>query len=583
MDKTVNLLIDNIPITANEGETILQAAKRASIKIPTLCFLKNVHEEGNCRVCVVEIAGKKNLVTSCNTKVCEGMQVTTNSERVINSRKTAIELMLSNHQKDCLSCGKNLKCDLQRLSKEFMCDEHKFSGEVNKYDVDDSSPCIVRNNNKCILCGRCIAVCKKIQETSAIAKQKRGFETSVGCSFDMPLGKSTCVGCGQCILVCPTGALLESSSINAVLNLLKDSNNYVVAQIAPAVRVALAEEFGYPIGTFNEGKIATALRKIGFKKAFDVNVGADFTVIEESEELIERLQSKKNLPLFSSCCPAWFDYIHKNYSEFSTNVSTCKTPNEMLGSLIKNYYAKKENLNNVKVVAIMPCTAKKAEILRRNDVDAVLTTRELAYLITSKNIDYKSLPEEEFDKPFGDYGAGLIFGAGGGVTEAVLRTAYEKITGKKSNPSDFYVARSMDGIKEVSIDKDNVKLSICVISGLSNANKVLKQIKSGEKHYDFVEVMACPGGCINGGGQPFVNYNEIDLETVIKKRTEALFNSDKFQHEKTSHNNKVVKQIYSEFLDIDKENAHQILHYKNKCEKIKMLDPKNNTNICDIK
>ena len=579
MDKVVNLTINGVAVKATENETILEAAKKLSLKIPTLCHLKGVVEHGNCRVCVVEVEGRKNLVTACNTKVLEGMKIVTNSEEVLNARKTTIELMLSNHQKDCLSCGKNLKCDLQKLSAEFRCDEHKFKGKVNNFEIDKSSPSLVRDNNKCILCGRCVAVCKKIQATSAIAKQERGFNTYVGCAYDKPLSESTCVGCGQCVLVCPTGALLEVSDVNKVLELLNNKNNTLIAQVAPSVRVAIAEEFGHEIGTFTEGKIATALKLIGFNKVFDVNTGADFTVVEESEELIDRIQKNENLPLFSSCCPSWFNYLEKHYPEMQNNLSTCKTPNEMLGSLIKNYYAKRENLNNVKVVSIMPCISKKGEIIGNDDVDVVLTTRELAYLIKLYNIDFNSLPDTPFDNPLGEYsGAGLIFGASGGVTEAVLRTALEKITGKQIDNCDYKVVRAVDGIKEVLLSQDGVTLNLCVVSGLNNANNVLKQIKTGEKHYHFVEVMACPGGCVNGGGQPYVNYDNVDVNTVIKKRTNAIYNADKNKTLRKSHNNEFVVKIYKEFFKGDKHLQHEILHYKNKCKKLAILS---NSSYCD--
>lgn len=562
MKKLVNVTIDGIKVSVPPKTTILQAAKKAGIKIPTLCFLKDINAEGACRVCVVENKARGNLITSCNTPVDEGQEILTTSQKVLSARKQNIELLLSNHDKDCLSCGKNLNCKLQQLSKQFNCNEHKFSGNQLRFETDASSPCITRNNNKCILCNRCVAVCKKQMATSAIAKQNRGFDTSIGCAFNKPLKDSTCVGCGQCVLACPTGALLENYNIDRAFELLGNRENIVVAQVAPAVRTAIMEEFGSPVGTFNEGKIPTALRRLGFHSVFDLSVGADFTVMEESEELLKKIKENKNLPLFSSCCPAWHVFVEKHYPNYVKNLSTCKSPNEMYGSLVKNYYYKEKGNKpeNIKVVAIMPCTAKKQEILRGSDVDLVLTTRELATIIKAKNIDYTSLKDEKFDNPGSDYtSAGLIFGSTGGVTEAVLRTVVEKLSGKKLEKTDFKMVRKSNGIKEVNLEANGQVLKLCIVNGLFNAYKVMEDIIAGRKHYHFVEVMACPGGCVNGGGQPFVDYSTCDVKSVIQKRAQALYKHDNKMQLRKSQDSEAVKGAYADFLQ--PEVAHKYLHH----------------------
>ena len=555
----VNLTIDGIPVVADSNDTILEVAKKVKIDIPTLCFLKNINEPASCRICVVEIEGLKKLMTSCTTKVREGMVVKTNSSRVINARKKVMELLLSNHNKNCLNCPKNLKCYFQSLCEKFSVDTERYAGETSSNTIDDSNHAIVRDDSKCILCGKCISVCAKRQGCSAITKINRGFATKIGTAFDRPLQESPCVGCGQCVLVCPTGALTQKTEIHEVLDLLDEKDVIKVAQVAPAVRVAIGEEFGEKIGSFAEGKMVSALKSIGFDYVFDVNMGADFTVVEEANELIEKLTSGKGLPLFTSCCPAWFNYCEKFYPDYVKNLSTSKSPNEMLGSLVKYFFESQGK--KVKIVSIMPCTAKKREILARGTIDKSLTTRELAQLIRLKSINFERLDDSRFDDPFGEYtGAGLIFGVTGGVTEAALRYATYKLTGKKQDIIES--VRYSDGVKEVTVNLGDKKLNLAIVHGLSNAPKVMDALQSGDKKYDFVEVMACPGGCVNGGGQPFVDYNLHDVNEVILKRSQSIYNADGNMKFKSTEDNKGVKKIYKDVLHDDKALIHKLLHYE---------------------
>lgn len=555
----VNLTIDGIPVVADSNDTILEVAKKVKIDIPTLCFLKNINEPASCRICVVEIEGLKKLMTSCTTKVREGMVVKTNSSRVINARKKVMELLLSNHNKNCLNCPKNLKCYFQSLCEKFSVDTERYAGETSSNTIDDSNHAIVRDDSKCILCGKCISVCAKRQVCSAITKINRGFATKIGTAFDRPLQESPCVGCGQCVLVCPTGALTQKTEIHEVLDLLDEKDVIKVAQVAPAVRVAIGEEFGEKIGSFAEGKMVSALKAIGFDYVFDVNMGADFTVVEEANELIEKLTSGKGLPLFTSCCPAWFNYCEKFYPDYVKNLSTSKSPNEMLGSLVKYFFESQGK--KVKIVSIMPCTAKKREILARGTIDKSLTTRELAQLIRLKSINFERLDDSKFDDPFGEYtGAGLIFGVTGGVTEAALRYATYKLTGKKQDIIES--VRYGDGVKEVTVNLGDKKLNLAIVHGLSNAPKVMDALQSGDKKYDFVEVMACPGGCVNGGGQPFVDYNLHDVNEVILKRSQSIYNADGNMKFKSTEDNKGVKKIYKDVLHDDKALIHELLHYE---------------------
>ena len=559
----VKIKINNKEYTCDENKTILEVARENGIFIPTLCYLKNVCEESNCRICMVELEGSGRLVTSCSTKVSEGLSVFTDSEKVYNSRKNTLKLIRSNHTCDC-TCPKEGECDLQKLFNDYAVKEPNNCYEKKEYEKDTTSPCIVRDNEKCILCGRCVNVCANVQEVHALTKQQRGFNTFVGCAYNETLDKSTCIGCGQCTLVCPTGALTEHSEVEAVKKALRDPNKIVFAQIAPAVRVSIAEAFGNPIGTFDENRMVESLKKLGFDKVFDVNIGADFTVLEEGAELMERVKTNSTLPLFSSCCPGWFKYLNTMYPEYADHLSSCKSPTEMLGALVKNYYAEKEGLDkdNIVVVDIMPCTGKKQEKLRAKDVDYVLSTRELAKMIKSANIDYNNLKGEKFDSPLSNYsGAGLIFGVTGGVTEAVLRHASALLDGK-NNKVDFAETRLEKGKKEIEVTCGDVKLKICIVSGLANAKSVMEDLKAGKAHYDFVEVMACPGGCINGGGQIYVDYSKTDVETVKKLRAEAIYNHDRNLTLRLSKDNVDMQKVYDEYLGKDKKKAHELLHWR---------------------
>lgn len=571
--KNVTLKINNTSVTVPEGTRILDAARQAGYDIPTLCYLKDLTNEGSCRMCVVEVKGARSLVVSCVGTVAEGMEVFTNTPKVISSRKTTLELMLSNHKRECLSCVRSTNCELQKLALEYGCDDKRFEGEHTHVTVEAVNPYLVRDNDKCILCRRCVAMCSKIQSVGVIGANRRGFNTEIGCAFNRNLGDVDCVACGQCIKVCPTGALTEVDDTAKVVEALNDPDKYVIFGTAPSVRVALGEEFGNPIGTDVEGKMVAAIKRFGADKVFDVNMTADLTIMEEGTELLERLADKNAvLPMITSCSPGWIRFIEFNYPELLGHLSSCKSPQQMFGAVMKTYYAKANNIDpkNIYVVSCMPCTAKKEEILRDDqaasgypDVDVVLTTRELARLIKKYGINFNNLPNEQFDDPIG-YGttAGLIFGATGGVMEAALRTVYEIVTGKTLEKLDFEAVRGVEGIKEATVDLAGKTIKVAAVNTLSKAREVMEKIKNGECDYTFIEVMACPGGCVNGGGQPIVSSELLNKGVDPRAlRAAAIYKKDKDSPIRKSHENPVVKKLYAEYFEKPGSHiAHEVLH-----------------------
>lgn len=569
--KMINLKIDDKEIQVEEGTTILQAARQASIDIPTLCFLKDINEIGDCRMCIVQVDGRRGFATSCIQKVEEGMVVKTHSKEVIEARKVILDLILSNHQRDCLTCTRNGNCELQNLAVKFNVTGIEYEGETNKHQIDDLSPSIVRDFNKCILCRRCVSVCKKVQEIGAIDCINRGFNSCISTVGDNSLNDVNCTFCGQCIEACPVGALREKDSIEEAWEKLKDPDTYVIVQTAPAVRVALGEEFGMPIGTNVTGKMVAALKRLGFDKVFDTNTGADFTIMEEGTEFIQRLNENYNLPMITSCSPGWVRYVEANYPENIKYLSSCKSPHEMFGALIKTYYAEKNNIDPEKiyVVSVMPCIAKKYERQRTElknngmyDVDCVLTTRELARMIKQANIEFSELENEEFDNPMGEAtGAAAIFGVTGGVMEAALRTASEILSGEELEDIDFKQVRGEKGIRRAILKIGERDIKVVVANGLGNAKIIMEEIKSGKADYQFVEIMACPGGCIMGGGQPIKNSKIRATVDVRKKRADAMYTIDEKSRIRKSHENPVLKQIYSEYIGVPGgHKAHELFH-----------------------
>lgn len=569
--ETVNIKINGMPLTVPKNSTILEAARQAGITIPTLCYLKEINEIGACRICVVEVKGMKNLVASCVYPVAEGMEIQTNSKRVFQSRKIDLELILSTHDRKCLSCVRSGNCELQKLCKDFrVYDEGIYDGENIQYDFDDSAKHMYRDNNKCILCRRCVAACEKWQSVAVIGPNDRGFKTHIGCAFDEDLGNVACVSCGQCIVVCPTGAIAEKDQTKDVWRAINDPTKHVVVQTAPSIRVTLGEAFGMPVGTDVEGKMVAALRRLGFDKVYDTDLAADLTIMEEANELLDRVKNGGPLPLITSCSPGWVKFCEHYYPEFIPNLSSCKSPQQMFGALTKTWYAKKMGIDpkDIFVVGIMPCTAKKFETQREDedaagvpDVDVALTTRELARMINRAGIDFVSLPDEEFDNPMGEStGAGVIFGASGGVMEAALRTAVEWLTGGKA-PLEFTDVRGMEGVKEASYTVGDLTVNVAVCSGLANAKKLLEMVKSGEKEYHFIEIMACPGGCINGGGQPVQPASVRNFQDLKALRAKALYQNDEKKQIRRSNENPMIKTLYEEFLVKPGSHvAHQVLH-----------------------
>ncbi|MGN0653321.1 MAG: NADH-dependent [FeFe] hydrogenase, group A6 [Oscillospiraceae bacterium] len=578
--ENINVKINGIDVSVPKGSTILEAARIANIEVPTLCFLKDINAIGACRICVVEVQekrgdalGPKRIVASCVYPVAEGMVISTNSPKVLDSRKKTLQLILSTHEKKCLSCVRSDNCELQKLCYDLgIDDENYYEGSKPEYEIDDSAAHMVRDNNKCILCRRCAAVCQANQGVGVIGANERGFTTNISCAFDQGLGETSCISCGQCIVNCPVGAIYEKDNTAAVLEAIADPDKYVIVQTAPAVRAALGEDFGLPIGTNVEGKMAAALRRLGFDNVFDTDFGADLTIMEEATEFLSRVQNGGKLPMITSCSPGWIKYCEHYFPDMTENLSSCKSPMQMFGAVAKTYYAEKMNIDpkNMVVVAVMPCTAKKFEIGRDDmsaagvpDVDISITTRELARMIKRAGIKFNELPDEKFDEPLGiSTGAAVIFGVTGGVMEAALRTAVWKLTGENADsPIEFKEVRGMEGIKEASYTVNGMEIKLAVVSGTANAEKLLNKVKAGEADYHFIEVMGCPGGCVNGGGQPYQPASVRNFTDIRALRANALYSLDEANAVRKSHENPAIKALYDEYLgEPNSHKAHEILH-----------------------
>lgn len=572
MENMLNIKINGMSCTVPYGTTILEAARQVGIEIPTLCFLKDINEIGACRFCVVEVKGARSLVAACVFPIeRDGTEIFTNTKKVRESRKRTLELILSTHERKCLSCVRSQKCELQKLCLEYGVDnEGAFDGFKPVYELDTSAAHMVRDNNKCILCRRCVAACNN-QGVSVIGANARGIDTHIGSPFELDLAQTSCISCGQCIVNCPTGALYEKDDTQKVLDAIGDPTKHVVVQAAPAVRATLGECFDMPIGTDVTGKLFAALRRLGFDKVFDTNFGADITIMEEANELLDRIKNGGVLPMVTSCSPGWIKYCEHYYPTELAHLSTCKSPQQMQGAIIKTYYAEKNGIDpkDIVSVSVMPCTAKKFECGRDNesasgyaDVDIVLTTRELGRMIKSAGIKFTSLPDEEPDAPLGrGTGAAVIFGTTGGVMEAALRTAAEAITGKELENVEFTEVRGMEGVKEASYKLGDMDVKVAVASGTKNAKILMDKIKDGTADYTFVEIMGCPGGCINGGGQPVQPASVRNFVDYKALRANALYENDKSRPHRKSHENEDVQEVYREFLgEPNSHKAHEILH-----------------------
>lgn len=568
----VNLKINGIAVSAPKGSTILDAARQTGIEIPTLCYMKDINEIGACRICIVEANEGRGfkIVTSCVYPVSEGMEVLTNTEKIQKYRKTTLELILSVHDKNCLSCTRSTNCELQKLCRDYGVDSSGFEGEKPHYEKDTSTAHLVRDNNKCILCRRCVAACKQ-QYVSVIGANDRGMDTSIGQPFDLPLNNTPCISCGQCTAVCPTGALTERDDTDKVWDALADPKKHVVVQTAPSIRATIGECFGMPIGTNVEGKMVAALRRLGFEKVFDTDFGADLTIVEEANELVERIKNGGTLPMITSCSPGWVKFCEFYYPDLLSHLSTCKSPQQMAGAVIKTYYAQKMGIDpkDIVCVSVMPCTAKKFEIGRDDqsaagvpDVDIVLTTREVSRMFNRLGINFAALPDEEFDSPLGDdTGAAVIFGATGGVMEAAVRTANAWLNGS-TEPIELKAVRGTQGLKETTVNLNGTELKLAVASGAAAAKVVMDSLKAGNPNgWGFIEIMGCPGGCVNGGGQPIQPQYVRDTVDLKAVRAKALYDQDKSMTLRMSHESPVIKKLYEEWYDgFGGHKAHHDLH-----------------------